>query len=75
VSLDSDAYYLIGLAVSGAHDITVLEGSAPAPVSFGVWLGGFSYTAGLPPTIPDMVQVGPGLVGDDVALRVHSALP
>lgn len=75
VGLDSGAYYLIGFAVTGAHDISVRETASPAPTSFGVWLGGFSYTAGLPPTIPDQVNVGPGLVSDDLALRIQSALP
>jgi hypothetical protein len=74
VSLDGGAYYLIGLAVTGAHETSVRETASPAPASFGVWLGGFSYTAGLPPTIPDEVNVGTGLVGDDLALRLHSAL-
>lgn len=74
-TLDVAGYYLIGLAVIGAHDIALREGSAPSPISFGSWLGGFSYTAGLIPTIPAEVEVGPGLVGDDVALRIRSALP
>lgn len=75
VNFESPAYYLIGLAVTGAHDISVQEAASPAPTSFGVWLGGYSYVAGLPPTIPNEVNVGPGLVGDALALRVHSALP
>jgi hypothetical protein len=75
VNFEAGAYYLVGVAVTGVHDISVHENAAPAPISFGVWLGGFSYVAGLPATIPDEVNVAPGLVGDELALRVHSALP
>ena len=74
-ALDAAGYYLIGLAVLGAHNTALREGSAPSPISFGSWLGGFSYTAGLLPTIPGEVEVGPGLIGDDVALRIRSVLP
>jgi hypothetical protein len=73
--LQANSYYLLGIAVAGAHAIDVVEGKAPAPVSFGQMLGGFTYVAGATPTIQDELQVTDGLLGDDVALRVKSAAP
>lgn len=74
-ALVDEAYYLFGVVVTGAHSVTVLENGSPSPASFGVMLGGFTDVAGPPPTINSMLSVGPGTLGDDVALRIHSVLP
>ncbi len=55
--------------------MTVLEGAAPAAVSFGQVLGGFTYNAGAVPTIANELEVSAVLLSDDVALRIESALP
>jgi hypothetical protein len=75
LSLSDDTFYLFGIVVTGAHGVTVLENGSPSPASFGVMLGGFTDVAGVPPTINAMLNVGPGMLGDDVALKIHSGVP
>jgi hypothetical protein len=72
VALAANKYYLLGVAIKGPHNASVLEGGSPAPVSFGQMLGGFTYVAGAVPTIPNKVEVSDGLLGDDVALKVRT---
>lgn len=75
IALQQNAYYLLGVAVKGSHATLVREGAAPKPVSFGQLLGGFTYNAGLVPTIPSQLQVDGALLSDDVTLRVSTASP
>jgi hypothetical protein len=68
-------FYLIAIAVTGAHKAAVVEGSAPTPVSFGQSLGGFTYVTGVPSSIPAQVLISDGLLDDGVGFRVDTTLP
>jgi hypothetical protein len=75
VPLEADAYYLVGVGVSGPHTIQIADGVGPAALSFGQLLGGYTLTLpGGGSTIPGRIRIGVGELGDGLTVRITTSL-